>query len=50
MTRASFSWKQLGKADVGVVFEAATGWEAWAAIVGGAAVGGSAWDAINQLW
>lgn len=58
-----FSWKQTGKVDVASAVGAATGcgvsyllgagpvgWKAWAAIVGGAAVGGSVTDAILQLW
>lgn len=58
-----FSWKELGKADVGGAFMGATavgaeyliaggpiGWKIIAAAVVGGAVGGSAWNAIDQLW
>lgn len=58
-----FSWKELGKADVGGAFTGAAvvgaeylfglgpiGWKVIAAAVVGGAVGGSAWNAIDQLW
>lgn len=62
-TRAQFSWKALGKSDVEGAFIGATAlgaewlivggpiaWKACAAVIVGGAVGGSAWNVIDQLW
>ncbi len=59
----NFSWKEVGKADVGGAVAAAAGsgvgylvaggpvgWKAWAGIVAGGAAAGSVGDAIEQLW